>query len=354
MAVARRTAVAVAVLVVLSAVGVAMYVTSSEPSRCASLDFNLPKGNLTPAHALPSASLRASELAPGSPVASSGTGPATMAPIPVVAAENFWGSLVSQLGGNQTSVLSIVTDPNADPHEYEANATIALAVAKAQLVVVNGAGYDDWALRLIASDGNSNQRVLNVADLNGVTVGGGILSGNPHMWYYPPYVNRTLAAMFADLWATRPSAAGLFEANYASLNASLNATFGWAQAIRLHFAGTVVAATESIFAYVAAYTGLDLVSPVEFMEAVAEGNDPPLRSEVVFQCQLESGLVHVLVVNEQTITPLTSSMQAIAAANNVSVVRISETIVPPNATYQNWMSAELEALDAALTAASLK
>jgi zinc/manganese transport system substrate-binding protein len=103
--------------------------------------------------------------------------------IQVVAAENFWGSLVEQLGGTHVNVTSIVTDPNADPHEYESNAQDARAVANANLVIVNGVGYDDWALKLIAANNNPNQTVLNVAQNLGIANG-----SNPHLWYNPSLV----------------------------------------------------------------------------------------------------------------------------------------------------------------------
>jgi zinc/manganese transport system substrate-binding protein len=271
----------------------------------------------------------------------------------VVAAENFWGSLVSQLGGNDTSVLSIVSDPNADPHEYEANTSDAVAVSNAQFVIVNGVGYDQWALDLIAADNNPNQVVLNVGDLNGVTVGGGIVSGNPHQWYNPLYVNQTVAAMYSDLVKIAPPDARYFQQQYAMLNISLANLYGEATAIKHHFAGTEVASTESIFVYLANFTGLNLVSPPEFMEAIAEGNDPSVQSVVEFQCQLESGQVKVLVYNEQTVTPITSQMKAIAAENNVTVVGVTETIQPPGVSFQAWMYAQYLQLYNALNANQL-
>lgn len=268
----------------------------------------------------------------------------------VVAAENFWGSLVSQLGGTDASVVSIVSDPNADPHEYESNASDAALIANAQLVIVNGVGYDQWALNLIQAAGASGQVVLNVGDLNGVQVGGGIVDGNPHMWYNPVDVNRTVAAMYSDLSGIAPGDASYFASQYATLNSSLGSLYGEAGAIKSQFAGTEVAATEDIFVYLANYTGLDLVSPPEFMQAVAEGSDPPAQSIVAFQCQLESGQVRVLVYNEQTVTPVTTNLKAIAAEHNVSVVGITETIQPPTESFQAWMGAEYIALENALNA----
>lgn len=346
-----RTTLVVVAIVALVGAAVAELLTSSAPSNpCAGVNLGLPAGGSGSTPAV--ARVTSPNSAPSSAPSPEGLASAA-SPIPVVAAENFWGSLASQLGGNQTSVLSIVTDPNADPHEYEANTTDAQAVAGAQLVIVNGVGYDDWALQLISAADSPDQRVLNVGTLNGVTVGGGIVSGNPHMWYNPTDVNRTVAAIFSDLVGLRPAALGVFQANYALLNASLGSLYARADEIRAQFSGTVVAATEDIFVYLANYTGLDLVSPPAFMEAVAEGNDPPTQSVVTFQCQLESGKVHVMVYNQQTVTPITTTMKTIAAEHNVSVVGVTETIQPPDTTFQAWMGAEYLALENALNAGTL-
>jgi zinc/manganese transport system substrate-binding protein len=349
-----RITIAIVAVAVVAGAGTWEYLTSTAPSNpCSGVSLGLPiRGGATIATIHSLGAHRG--ISSATPV-DRGTRPLTPSagPLQVVAAENFWGSLVGQLGGNQTSVLSIVTDPNADPHEYEANASDAKAIASAQYVIVNGVGYDDWALQLIAADGNSNQLVLNVGNVNGVTVGGGIVSGNPHMWYNPVYVNQTVAAMYSDLVALRPSATATFQSNYAALNVSLGQLYARANEIRTQFAGTVVAATEDIFVYLANYTHLDLVSPPEFMQAVAEGNDPPAQSVVQFQCQLESGKVKVLVYNQQTVTPITSNMKSVAASNNVTIVGVTETIQPQDVTFQVWMNSEYLALQNALNANAL-
>jgi zinc/manganese transport system substrate-binding protein len=226
--------------------------------------------------------------------------------INVVAAENFWGSLVSQLGGSHVSVTSIITDPNTDPHEYESNDSDAIAIKNAQYVILNNVGYDDWASALIAADGDTNQTVLNIGDYLGVSVTGGIVTGNPHQWYNPAYVRQAVAWMYDNLTTIAPSLTGYFTEQYNNLTASLTSLYSEVTLIKTDFAGTVVASTESIFVYLANATGLDLVSPPAFMEAIAEGNDPPDQSVVQFQCQLESGHVRVLVFNAQTVTPLTT------------------------------------------------
>ena len=273
---------------------------------------------------------------------------AQSAVIPVVAAENFWGSLMSQLGGSRTQVLSIVTDPNADPHEYESNSQDAQAIAGAALVIVNGAGYDDWATKLIAASNTPHQVVLNVANLLGKKEG-----DNPHFWYSPYYVNDTVKAMYSDLVSIDPADAAYFTQQYANLNASLGIYNARIHEIRQQFAGAKVASTESIFVYLANATGLDLVSPPAFMDAVAEGNDPPAQSVVQFQQLLQNGTVSVLVYNAQTVTPLTQSIKALAASKGIPIVAVTETIQPPDVPFQVWMNAELIALQNALNAQAL-
>jgi zinc/manganese transport system substrate-binding protein len=262
----------------------------------------------------------------------------------VVAAENFWGSLVSQLGGTHVNVLSIVSNPNADPHEYESDVTDAEAIADANLVIVNGAGYDDWALQLIAASSTPNQVVLNVQELINQSV-----TANPHFWYSPYYVNDTVKAMYEDLVCINPTDTASYKQQYIALNASLGVYNERLDEIRQQFEGLHVASTESVFVYLANATGLDLVSPPAFMEAVSEGSDPPVQSFVQFQQELENGSVSMLVYNEQTVTPLTQSIITLASENNVPTVGVTETIQPSNVTFQVWMNEELHAIQNALS-----
>lgn len=270
----------------------------------------------------------------------------------IVAAENFWGSLVSQLSGTHGHVLSIVTDPNADPHEYESNAANARAIATADLVIVNGAGYDDWALRLIAANGNRHQNVLNVADLLGRKPG-----DNPHFWYSPAYVDLTIHAMYSDLVSIDTIDGTYYRQQYANLNASLGAYNLRIKQIASSFAGRPVASTESVFEYLAEATRLSLISPLGFMKAVSEGIDPSPSDIITFQSQLRNatspGNATLLVYNLQTVTPLTQSIQAEAAQNRIPTVAVTETIQPGDVLFQDWMYAELIQLQNGLNAQAL-
>jgi len=267
--------------------------------------------------------------------------------LPVVAAESFWGSLVSQLGGDRVDVYTIVSDPNADPHDDESTVADAVEVANARLVVENGAGYDVWCQKLVASGAVPGQRVLDVAQVLGKSVG-----DNPHFWYGATFLNASIAAMYSELVAADPGDRAYFDAQYSGLNRSLAGdVFSLETDIRAHFAGVEVASTESVFVYLASSLGLDLVSPPEFMTAVSEGNDPPISSVTAFQDQLESGAVRLLVYNSQTTTPLTTQLEGIAADHHVPTVPVTETLVPEGATFQSWMHAELTAIETALDVA---
>jgi zinc/manganese transport system substrate-binding protein len=97
--------------------------------------------------------------------------------VQITAAENFWGSIAKQLGGSHARVISIIANPNTDPHSYEPTAADARAVASARLAIENGVGYDPWMSRLLAADEGEHISVLNV----GAAVGAPA-DGNPHRW----------------------------------------------------------------------------------------------------------------------------------------------------------------------------
>lgn len=286
---------------------------------------------------------------------SSTTAPlSTSGVVQVVAAENFWGSLASQLGGSHAHVISIVSDPNADPHEYEANPRNATAIAEAQFIIQNGAGYDDWMTQLVSANNNPNQTVLNVADLLGATSNNigtsetGTFS-NEHFWYNPHFVNATVRAMYDDYVKIDPNDKSYFTSQYASLNSSLHSYMALEASIRARFGDAKVASTETIFLYMANATGLNVVSPFQFMKAVAEGNDPAAQDVANFQTLLSTpGSVKVLVYNNQTVSPVTDDLKAEAAQNHIPVVPVTETMQPITTNFQTWMTTELTNLQTAL------
>jgi zinc/manganese transport system substrate-binding protein len=274
----------------------------------------------------------------GAPAGSASSG------LQVIAAENFWGNIAAQLGGARVTVTSIVTNPNADPHEYESSATDARAFAAADYVILNGAGYDDWGEKLLGANPNPSRKVLTVADLVGKGAG-----DNPHFWYNPDWVDRVADRITADYKALDAAHAGYFDQQRGSFRAALQPYHSLIARIRATAGGVPVGATESIFVYLAGALGLNLISPPEFMKAVAEGDDPPARAVAEFQSQVSGHQIKVLVYNTQTSTPITDNLKALARAGRIPVVGISETLEPATASFQDWQVGQLTALEAALT-----
>jgi zinc/manganese transport system substrate-binding protein len=263
----------------------------------------------------------------------------------IVAGENFWGSIVSQLAGRVASVTSVVNDPNADPHSYQSSADNARAFADADYVVLNGAGYDSWANRLIKANPNSKRKVLSVADLLGRKDG-----DNPHFWYDPDAVTEVADQMTADLKSVDPSDAGYFDTQRTGFDTAMAPDRARMAEIKFKFAGTPVASTESIFVSLGDYLGLKLVSPPEFMQAVAEGNDPPAPSVAAFQDLVAKKQAKVLVYNRQTSTQVTTNMRKLATGRRIPVVGMTETIQPSGRSFEDWLGSELLELENALDA----
>ncbi len=264
--------------------------------------------------------------------------------ISVIAGENFWGSIALQLGGSHVSVQSVVSDPNADPHEYESSANDARAFADATLVILNGAGYDEWGKKLLDANPASGRHVLAVADLLGKKVG-----DNPHFWYSPEYVVRVADGITAEYRSIDPADASYFDQRRAKFTTALEPYFDEIGKIKLKYGGTPVGATESIVVYLAEALGLNLTTPVAFMDAVAEGNDPPASAVVQFQSQIAATQIKVLVYNVQTTTAVTTTVKALAASHHIPSVGVSETLLPQNATFEDWQLKQLNALEAALS-----
>jgi zinc/manganese transport system substrate-binding protein len=272
-----------------------------------------------------------------------GSGPGRSGPIAVVAGENFWGSIAAQLGGSKATVQSVVTDPNADPHEYASSADDARAFAEAGLVILNGAGYDDWGKRLLDANPAGGRLVLNVADLLGKKVG-----DNPHFWYNPDYVMQVADKITFEYKAIDPADAAYFDSSRAAWATALGPYLAEISTIKTRFAAAPVGSTESIFVYMAAALGLELTTPVEFMDAVAQGNDPPAYAVITFQNQISANRIKVLVYNVQTTTLVTTNLRTSAAAHHIPTVGVSESLQPLQLTFQDWQLTQLKGLEAAL------
>ena len=274
-----------------------------------------------------------------------GEGSGTFRPhvVRVVAAEDFWGSIVAQVGGAHAQVVSLIASPDTDPHAYEPTAADARRLADAQVAVYNGAGYDPWMPRLLAADGGT-RTVLDVASLVGVPPG-----GNPHLWYSPAFVARFVTTATADLVAADPADRAYFQDRArAYTEVGLSGYHASIASIRTRFAGTPVAASESIVVYLCRALGLRLVTPPTFLRAVSEGTDPSAADTATIDAQLRQRTVRAYLENTQNVTPDVQAQVRAARSAGIPVVRFTETLRPAGATFQAWQTAQLEALEAAL------
>jgi zinc/manganese transport system substrate-binding protein len=259
--------------------------------------------------------------------------------IKVVAGESFWGSIAAQLGGIHVNVTTVVTDPNADPHEYATSTADARAFTQANYVILNGAGYDTWGQKTLAANPVSGRKVFTVAELLGKKEG-----DNPHFWYSPDYVEQVIGQITKDYQALDPQDAQYFDQQRAAFENSLSQYHQLIGSIKQTYAGVKVGATESIFEYLATSLGLDLISPPAFMNAVSQGNDPPTPAVAQFQQQISQKQIALLVYNVQTATLVTTNIKQLAASAGIPTVGVSETIVPPGASFQDWQYAQLVAI----------
>ena len=273
---------------------------------------------------------------------SGSAGPCPRQPVAVLAVENFYGNLVQQLGGQCVIVTVILSDPDADPHAFQPTAGDIRAFQTAALVVLNGLGYDDFADKALGTL-SKQPAIVRAGDVLGLPVG-----ANPHVWYSAVYVDQLKAAITAKLEQVAPDATSYFDTQASALDQSFGAYRQLIGQINGQFGNVPVGATESIFVDMAYTTGLKLLSPPEFMRAIAEGNEPTAQDIAEFQNQLKGKQVKVLVYNVQTVTPITEQLKGMARDANIPIVGVSETMPGGAQTFQGWQAGQLRLLLSAL------
>ncbi len=262
----------------------------------------------------------------------------------VVAAENFWGSIAAQLGGAKVHVHSIIVNPATDPHSYEPTPQDARSLADAQLAIVNGVGYDEWAGKLLKADPQSGRVVLNAGDLLGSKQG-----ENPHRWYFPSDVRLVIAQIAADYERLDPADAAYFAKRRAAFEATGLARYDALRAqIRASYAGVPVGYSESIFQGLGEDLHLKLATPYSFARAIAEGTEVTAQDKRTVDEQAEERRIRVWVLNSQNVTPDVQRVSEIARAQGIPIATLTETLSPAGDTFQQWQVAELEGLARAL------
>jgi len=280
---------------------------------------------------------------PGADATGAGHAGQPPAAISVVAAENFYGNVIGQIGGRHVSVISIISNPNTDPHSYESSTADARAIAGASLVIQNGLGYDSFMQQLEDASPNPKRTVIDVGRLFGRTTG-----DNPHQWYDPTTMPRVAALAAARLSRLDPANKGIYQANLRLFDASLTPWRTELASLRRRFKGTPIAVTEPVFGYAAAAIGLNVLTPQSLQLAIQEGNDPAPQDMQAEQDLLSGNRVRLFAYNRQVIAPITTRLLPIAHAHHVPVVGVYETM-PASMDYQQWMLAEDRAVDNALS-----
>lgn len=264
--------------------------------------------------------------------------------VKVVAGENFWGNVVSQLGGPHVSVTSIISDPSADPHLYESDARDAAAVGSAQLVVENGLGYDDFVDKLLSSSSNDHRVVVNVAKVLGVTGD----DANPHLWYDLPRVHVVAQAIVDQLSRIDAADRATFEANLERFDASMQPLLATIDTIESKYPHAPVAYTERVPGDLLDDAGLDVKTPRGFAQAIEDGNEPSAADTRAMDELMTSHGVKVLLYNAQATSPATQHVRDRARRAGIPVVGVTETLPRDESSYQHWQLDQLHALARAL------
>jgi zinc/manganese transport system substrate-binding protein len=262
-------------------------------------------------------------------------------PITIVAAENFYGDVAQQIGGPDVKVTSILTNPDQDPHLFEASPSVGRGLAAARIVIYSGIDYDPWMEKLLAAVHNSERKSIVVADLVGRKTG-----DNPHIWYDPATMRAAAKALADDLSEADPAHRAGYDERRAKFEASLQPIDTKIAALRGRLAGTPVTATEPVFGYMFEALGMQ-VRNLPFQLAVMNNTEPSASDVAGFESDLKTHQVKLLVYNSQASDPIAERMLKLAKASHIPVVGATET-EPPGKHYQAWMLGELAAVDHAL------
>ena len=271
--------------------------------------------------------------------------PAAEAKIAVVAAENFYGDIARQIGGDRVAVVSIMNNPDQDPHLFETTPGIVRQIATAQIAIVNGADYDPWMEKLLAAAPRPGRLVVNVAVLNGRKAG-----DNPHLWYDPAIIRRVAVALEADFNKADKEHAASYAARLKTFLASLERVTQRIAQIKAKYAGQAVTATEPVFGLMAEALGLKMRNE-KFQLAIMNDTEPSARDVAAFERDLKERQIRVLFYNKQASSKIVQHLVELARDAKIPVVGVTET-APPDLSYQDWMLGQLADTEKALAGPS--
>jgi zinc/manganese transport system substrate-binding protein len=265
-------------------------------------------------------------------------------PIVAVGAENQYANVIAQIGGRYVDATAIMSNPNADPHSFEASPSVARVVSSAELIVQNGLGYDSFMNTIEAASPDAVRKLIDVQHLlklPGVTA-------NPHLWYDPSTMPKVAAAIARDLSDIDPAHAAYFAGRLLRFKFSLRA---WTKAIASFAAShprTPVATTEPVADYLLQAARTDDKTPFDLQADIMNGIDPAPQDISLQESLLNRHKVKVFLYNEQVTDSITQSFLSLALKDKVPVVAVYETMPSPGYDYQTWMLAEVDALQRAV------
>ena len=260
--------------------------------------------------------------------------------IVAVGAENEYADVIGQVGGQYVQVSAIMSNPNTDPHTFEASPAVAREINAAQLIVQNGVGYDSFMSTIESAAQSNKAKVIDVQTLLGLPDS----TANPHLWYNPATMPKVADAIAADLAAIQPSHAAYFKANAKSFTASLDSWNSAIAAFKQTYPDVPVATTEPVADYMLQAVGADNLTPWAFQADIMNGVDPSPQDVAVQKALFIDHKVKVFLYNQQVTDPLTESLITLANQNGIPVVGVYETMPTPGYDYQTWMLTEVQDL----------
>jgi zinc/manganese transport system substrate-binding protein len=266
-------------------------------------------------------------------------------PVVAVGAENEYANVISQIGGRYVKASAIMSNPNTDPHSFEASPSVAQTVSEAKIVVQNGVGYDDFMDKIESASPSASRKVIDVQKLLGVPDS----TPNPHLWYKPTTMPAVARALVSDLSALQPAHAAYFRANERRFDASLQPWLAALKAFRTRHPATTVATTEPVSDYMLEAAGIRDVTPFSMQADIMNGTDPAPQAVTQQNAVLSGHRVMVFVYNQQVTDTVTQNFLTAATKAGVPVVGVYETMPTPGFDYQSWMMAELQAIERAVT-----
>lgn len=255
--------------------------------------------------------------------------------IEVVASVNQWGTVAKTLGGGNVNVTSIINSTNVDAHDYEPTTSDIAKLQKAQVIIVNGAGYDAWAVKAAQS---ANATIVNAAAVGGVNDG-----ENPHVWFSAD-VRKAVAQAITEAYEQADAAKKSdFDKLHDQWKSEENNVESKIAEVKQKSDGLAYAATESVASYLAEDMGLTDATASGYARATANESEPTPTDIRQFADALKSGEIKLLIVNTQEESELTSKITDAAKSASVPMVELTEQMPERYDSLTAWMEGLVDA-----------